>query len=246
MKGEPRLPDQPPMSPPIFTYLNDETPLRCHEHMAILHRGQAGAVRWAGFVSEGLRLGNWCCYLAPALLHDDMLTRLREFGVDVERHLGDHTLQFQQETADPDRLRDWAQSFFTEAEVAHAPAVRWLEEGIWPEPAGIPVPQFFEFHARLNYLVKHYPSVALCQYDVENLEIPHLFSAIAVHRHLLVEGTLVRDNPFYIPAEKFLSMNLEDRDHDLREVFREVGFNVERLLSTLAGYGHLQRPAAGS
>jgi len=81
---------------------------------------------------------------------------------------------------------------------------------------------------------------------VENLEIPHLFSAIAVHRHLLVEGTLVRDNPFYIPAEKFLSMNLEDRDHDLREVFREVGFNVERLLSTLAGYGHLQRPSAGS
>jgi hypothetical protein len=246
VKGEPRLPDQPPTSPPIFTYLNDKTPLRCHEHMAILHRGQAGAVRWAGFVSEGLRLGNWCCYLAPARLHDDMLTRLREFGVNVERHLGDRTLQFQQEAVDPDRLRDWAQSFFTEAEIAHAPAVRWLEEGIWPEPAGIPVPQFFEFHARLNYLVKHYPSVALCQYDVETLEIPYLFSAIAVHRHLLVEGTLVRDNPFYIPAEKFLSMNLEDRDHDLREVFREVGFNVERLLATLAGYGHLQRLSPGS
>jgi len=241
-KGEPRLSDQLPTSPPIFTYLDALIPVRCHEHMAILHRSHAAAVRWAGFVSEGLRLGHWCCYLAPARLHNDMLTRLREFGVDVERRLSDRTLQFQQEMADPRRLLDWAQSFFAGAEIAHAPAVRWLEEGIWPEPAGIPVPQFFEFHARLNYLVKHYPSVALCQYDVENLEIPHLFSAIAVHRHLLVEGTLVRDNPFYVPAEKFLSMSPEDRDRDLRDVFREVGFDLKKLLSTLAGYGQLQRP----
>ncbi len=56
------------------------------------------------------------------------------------------------------------------------------------KPAGISVPQFFELHARLNYLVKHYPSVALCQYHIEHLEVPHLFSAIAVHRHLLVKG----------------------------------------------------------
>ena len=110
------------------------------------------------------------------------------------------------------------------------------------KPADISVPQFFELHSHLNYLVKQYPSVALCHYDTEHLEIPHLFSAIAVHRHLLVEGTLVRDNPFYIPAEKFVAMSPEDRERDLRDVFREVGFDLEKLLSTLAGYGQLQRP----
>lgn len=236
------MPDQPSTSPPIFTYLDPRTPLRSYEHMAILHRGQAAAVRWAGFVSEGLRLGHWCCYLAPAHLHDDMLTKLGDFGVDVKRRLGDRTLQVPREMSDPQRLSAWAQNFFVDAETAHAPAVRWMEEGIWPEPADIPVPQFFEFHARLNYLVKHYPSVALCQYDVEDLEIPHLFSAIAVHRHLLVEGVLVRDNPFYIPAEKFLDMTPQDRDRDLRAIFEEVGFNLQKLLSTLAGYGRLQQP----
>jgi hypothetical protein len=243
-KGEPQLSDQLPASPPVFTYLDAQIPVRRHEHMAILHRGHAAAVRWAGFISEGLRLGNWCCYLAPARLHNDMRNRLREFGVDVEGRLSDRTLQFQQEMADTRRLLHWAQSLFADAEAAHAPAVRWLEEGIWPEPAEIPVPQFFEFHARLNYLVKHYPSVALCQYNVEDLEVPHLFCAIAVHRHLLIDGTLVRDNPFYVPAEKFLSLSPEDRDRDLREVFREVGFDVKKLLSTLAGYGQLQRPAS--
>jgi hypothetical protein len=168
-----------------------------------------------------------------------MLKRLRELGVDVERHLDDRTLQFSPQAPDAGDLLDGAKKFFAEAETAHAPAVRWLEEGVWAKPAGISVPQFFELHARLNYLVKQYPSVALCQYDIEHLEIPHLFSAIAVHRHLLVEGTLVRDNPFYIPAERFLAMSPEDREHDLREVFREVGFDLEKLLSTLAGYGQL-------
>jgi hypothetical protein len=163
--------------------------------------------------------------------------------VDVERHLGEQTLLFPSEAHDVGGLWDWAKKFFADAEAAHAPAVRWLEEGVGAKPAGISVPQFFELHARLNYLVKQYPSVALCQYDIERIEIPHLFSAISVHRHLLVDDTLVRDNPFYLPPERFLSMSPEEREYDLRAAFREVGFDLEKLLSILAGYGRLQRPA---
>jgi hypothetical protein len=211
--------------------------------VAIVHRGGGSADWWPEFVSEGLFRGHRCCCLAPAALHPGMITRLRELGVDVERHLHNQTLQFPPESPDAGDLLDRAKRFFDEAESARAPAVRWLEAGVWAKPPGLPVPQFFELHARLNYLVKHYPSVALCEYNAEQMEIPHLFSAIAVHRHLMVVGTLVRDNPFYIPAEKFLAMSPEDRERDLRDVFREVGFDLEKLLSTLAGYGQLQRPA---
>jgi len=211
--------------------------------MAIVHRGGATAARGAEFVSEGLLRGHRCCCLAPAPRRPIMLTRLRELGVDVERYLADQMLHFPPQTPDAGDLLRWAKRFFAEAESAHAPAVRWLEEGAWAKPTGISVTQLFELHARLNYLVKQYPSVALCQYDIEQLEVPHLFSAIAVHRHLLVEGTLVRDNPFYIPAEKFLAMTPEDRERDLRDVFREVGFDLGKLFATLAGYGQLQRPA---
>ena len=62
--------------------------------------------------------------------------------------------------------------------------------------------------------------------DAARMEIPQLFSAITVHRHLVVEGTLVRDNPFYTPGEKFIGMSPEDRERDLRDVFREVGFDL--------------------
>jgi hypothetical protein len=208
--------------------------------MGIVHRGGTAATLGTDFVREGLDRGHWCCYLAPPALHAIMLARLRELGIDVERYLDDQTLQFPLETPGTSDLADRAKRFFAEAEAARAPAVRWLEEGVWAKAAGISISQFFELHARLNYLVKHYPSVALCEYDTEHLEIGDLFSAIAVHRHLMVEGTLVRDNPFYIPAEKFLAMSPEDREHDLRTVFREAGFDLGRLLSTLAGYGQIQ------
>jgi hypothetical protein len=104
------------------------------------------------------------------------------------------------------------------------------------------MPQFFEFHALLNYQVKMYPSVVICQYDIEQIEIRHLFCAIAVHRHLLVENTLVRDNPFYIPAEKFIPLSPEERERDLQKLFREASFDVDKLLAAVAGYGRLQEP----
>jgi hypothetical protein len=214
--------------------------VRYYEHIAVVHRGSASAALGAKFVSEGLDRGHWCCCLAPPALHAGMLTRLRELGVEVERHLDNQTLQFPLETPDAGDLLNLAKRFFVEAEGAHAPAVRWLEEGVGAKPPGISMKHFFELHAQLNYLVKHYPGAALCQYDTEHLEIPDLFSAIAVHRHLLVEGTLVRDNPFYIPAEKFLAMSREDRERNLRAVFREAGFDLGRLLAALAGYGQLQ------
>ncbi len=236
------MPDQRPTSPRIFTYLDARIPVCCYEHLAVVHRDGASAARGAEFLREGLRLGHRCCYLAPSALQSDMRTRLRQLGLDVERHRNNQTLQFPPPALNAGDLLNGAKRFFADAEDAHAPAVRWLEEGVGVKPAGISVPQFFELHARLNNLVKHYPSVALCQYHIEHLEVPHLFSAIAVHRHLLVKGVLVRDNPFYIPAEKFVAMSPEDRERGLRDVFREVGFDLEKLLSTLAGYGQLQRP----
>ena len=213
--------------------------------MAIVHRGGPSESWGAEFVSEGLTCGHWCCYLAPTALHPDMMTRLRALRGDPERHLDNQTLRFPPPALDAGDLLDRGRRFFAEAETARAPAIRWLEAGVGVKPPGMSVPQFFELHARLNYLVKQYPSVALCTYDVEQMEIPHVFSAIAVHRHLLVEGTLVRDNPFYLSPEKFLAMSPEDREHDLRDIFREVGFDLGKLLSILAGYGQLQRPAPG-
>ena len=107
------------------------------------------------------------------------------------------------------------------------------------ETGKLPMPDFFEFHATMNYRVKHYPSVALCQFALDRIETQDLFAAITVHRHLLIGDTLVRDNPFYIPPEKYLPLPPLEREHDLAQLFREVGFDVDKLLAAIVGYGKL-------
>ncbi|MFB3921266.1 MAG: MEDS domain-containing protein [Terriglobia bacterium] len=227
------------MTPPILTRLEGGIPLLRHEHVAVLYRGKSSAFRFAAFLAEGLPSGELCHYLAPHDYHQEMLGCLRQTAPDLQRFLAAGTLRLSEGPQDIAALRGMVQQLFIVGERAHAPAVRWLEEGIWPEPAGFPMPDFFEFHALLNYQVKHYPSAALCQYDLDLFNPRYLFSTIAVHRHLIVQDTLVRDNPFYIPAEKFIPLSPNERERDLAGLFREVGFSVDKLLEALAAYGRL-------
>jgi hypothetical protein len=227
---------------PLFTHLHGRIPIHRHEHVAILYRGGAEAFRVASFLAEGLKGNDLCIYLAPDDYQTEMLSRLRSLPVEVDRHMRDGSLRLHHGLNTFQELQAWTKAVFGDAERAGVPSLRWLEEGLWPARLGFPMPQFFEFHALLNYQVKHYPSVALCQYDLEQIATHHLFTAIAVHRHLLVEGALVRDNPFYIPAEKFLPLSPGERERGLLQLFRDVEFDVTKLLATLSGYGQLQRP----
>lgn len=232
------------MAAPVFTQLEPGIPITRHEHVAILYRGRSAAFRLASFLAEGLVRGDLCVYLAPLTLHPEMLDRLRAAGIDGDQHVRSGILRLHEGLADFGGLRDWTRQVFVDAERMGAPGVRWLEEGLWPGPVRFPMSQFFEFHALLNFQVKHYSSVALCQYALDEIEVHHLFGAIAVHRHLLVEKTLIRDNPFYIPAEQFVSLSPKDRERDLTRLYRDVGFDVEKLLAAIVGYGRLQQNSA--
>jgi hypothetical protein len=227
------------MSVSVFTQLREGIALAPHEHVAVLCRGRAGVFALVPFLAEGLERRDVCFYLAPRGLHAEMMENLRTLGIDVNAQLQRGRLRLSEGLGNFPELCRSAAEIFHEAERHGAPGVRWLEEGSWPRAVGFPMQQFFDFHAALNYQVKHYPSVALCQYDLDDTEPQHLLSAIAVHRHLILEGALVRDNPFYIPAEKFIPLAPAERQRDLMQVFREVGFDMEKLLAALAGYGHM-------
>jgi len=229
-----------------LTYLYGRIPLHHHEHLAVLYRGREEAFRAASFLAEGLKHNSLCVYLAPDDYQVEMLNRLRALSTDVDCRTREGSLRVHHGSDTLQLLQQWTQAVFDDAERAAVPSLRWLEEGLWPAPLGLPMSHFFEFHALLNYQVKHYPSVAICQYDLERIETPHLLTAIAVHRHLVVEGAPVRDNPFYVPAEKFLPMNPEERERDLLRLFRDVQFDVSRLLSALAGYAQVQQALSKS
>jgi len=228
------------MTAPIFAELEGGIPIARHEHVAILYRGRREAFRYASFLAEGLKRGDLCQYLAPRSYHQEMLEQLRPRVDGLDSFVQSGVLRLHAGVADLATLGEWTKGVFMDAECSQQNGVRWLEEGSWVKAAGFLYSKFFEFDALLNFLTKHYPSVALCQYDLDQIEPSHLFSAIAVHRHLLVEGILVRDNPFYIPAEKFIPLSPAERERDLAELFREVGFNCEKLLAAIVGFGRMQ------
>ncbi len=227
------------MSAPLFTHLEGRIPIARHDHVAVIYHGRTVAFRLLSFLAEGLARGDFCYYLAPLSFHAEMLERLRALRPDIDRHLRSKRLRLD-EGGNLSSLRLRAQQVFNDAERSRAPGVRWLEDGSWPQSVKTQEQEFFEFHAMLNYQVKHYPSAALCQFAIDELQPPQLFTAIAVHRHLIVENTLVRDNPFYIPAEKFIPLSPRERARDLADAFREVGFELEKLLEALKGYGRLK------
>jgi len=228
------------MAPPIFTLLEGRIRLLRHDHVAILSRGSSEAFRFVSFLAEGLEKGDLCLCLASTDFAAELLGRLQGQVRELEQSLHARRLRLHSGSRDLSSLRDFASEVFVDAEENRTPGVRWFEEAGWQKITDFPKTQFFEFHAIVNYQVKHYSSVALCQFDLDETEPDDLLSVISVHRHLLFDNTLIRDNPFYIPPEKFLSMAPEQRSRDLFDLFREMGFDVARLLAAIAGYGRIE------
>ncbi len=227
------------MATPIFTHLEGSLAISRHEHVAVLYRNQSAAYRLVPFVAEGLRKGDLCQVIAAGAFQFETLKQLGTQLKDLDRHLEVGTLRLHQGPEDLRELRRLCKQLFADAEGAHSHGVRWLEDTGWLKTGKLPMPDFFEFHATMNYRVKHYPSVALCQFALDRIETQDLFAAITVHRHLLIGDTLVRDNPFYMPPEKYLPLPPQERENDLAQLFREVGFDVDKLLAAIVGYGKL-------
>ncbi len=250
------------MALPLLTRLGGSIPLALHEHVALFERSGADTTWLSAFLAEGIERGDFCLVVARRSFSDRLLAELRAQAVEVDSYVRSGRLRLHDATelarhgstsltalsgqskgGGQSRERgigELTEQAFKDAESARAPALRWVEDAAWPLEAGLGLDEFFEGHALLNYRVKHYPSVALCCYDLDAIDPPQLFRALAVHRHLIVEKTLVRDNPFYVPPEKFIPMSPQQRERDLMELFRELGFDREKLLAAIRAFGRVR------
>jgi hypothetical protein len=74
-----------------------------------------------------------------------------------------------------------------------------------PEVVNLPGgSRLLEYEARVSLLLRKYPITSICQYDARAFEGGTMMDVLRMHPMLVVRGFVVR-NPFYIPAETFLS-----------------------------------------
>lgn len=229
--------------PSLLTTLEGRFPIARHEHVAAFYRGREDAFRFVSFLNEGLASGDLCCCVGDAKFEGEMLARLRGLCPDLDSFIRSRQLTCHRGAPEAIALRDHLQEVFARAERQRAPALRWLEQEGWAEAAGLPTAHYFEFHALMNFQVKHYPSAAICQFALDGLDPRALCAAIVVHRHLIIENTYVRDNPFYVPPEKYLSLGDKERHREIEKAIRDVGFNTDKLLAALQGYGQIHAGA---
>jgi MEDS: MEthanogen/methylotroph, DcmR Sensory domain len=73
--------------------------------------------------------------------------------------------------------------------------IGWDQPG-WPDTASI-----VEFERRVNAVVRAYPAVVVCTYDLPNLGGLSVMEGGLRNHPIMIMGTrIVRDNPFYLAA----------------------------------------------
>jgi excisionase family DNA binding protein len=160
-------------------------PVELGSHICALYDSDVGRLRLAvPFLSEGLRQGDLCYLVArreagdairKALPRDVPVTKLIVFG-------GAKTA---------DAMYDYLERTFLAAESAGVRTIRLLGDMGWSLARRIPPADLITFEMRVDQsLVKHFPAVAVCQYDVREFAGHAVLGALRSHpdtfRHPLV------------------------------------------------------------
>ena len=167
------------------------------------------------FVRTGLGRGEKCVYVTDTHTASEVRTRLGEQGVDVPTAEASGQLAISHETEtytrdrvfDPERMIAFLVAE-TEKTIAEGyPALCVTGEMSWALRGHPGSEKLVEYEAKLNRdFFPKYACTALCQYERRRFDLALLLDVISTHPIIMI-GTAVYDNPYYIPAAEFLNRN---------------------------------------
>jgi signal transduction histidine kinase len=179
------------------------------------------------FVRVGLERHEQVFYVADENTSDAVLAGLRTAGIDVDAALASHALILSRR---PDSfvksgagypesvVRFWRDA--VGAARAHGfTTLRFLVEMSWALGGKDPTPaKLLELEAVLTSFLRQNGVLALCQYHRRRFDPAVLKGVIQTHP-LVVYGSLVCENPFFVPPEEFLH---PDPNADVERMLRSL------------------------
>jgi signal transduction histidine kinase len=232
--------------------------LKPHEHLChIYDTPEEWSAVVSAFLISGLRRGERCDYIVDTHTADQVRALLHEHGVDVTAAEASGQLAIFHESDvytrggffDPDRMLAFMVNAVETAMSEGYPAIRGAAEMSWVFHGHPGSNRFVEYEAKVNRDVyARYPVTGLCQYEWNRFGLPLLLDVICTHPIIMV-GTTVYDNLYYVPAAEFLSrkhsfadlQNWMDRLAKLKEA-EEKGKKLQQELGRsrrLASVGEL-------
>ena len=164
------------------------------------------------FYRDGFDRGEKATHIVDAEHRDLYLKRLAEDGIDVNKmidtgqlevlpwtdmYVRDHRFDQDAMLASVEELiRSGASAGYTHTKlVGHH--MDWV---FADKPA---VNSLLEYEARLNDLLSKYGAPVICNYDLSKVNASVAIDIIRTHP-LVIIGGLLRENPFFVPPDKFL------------------------------------------
>ncbi len=164
------------------------------------------------FLTSGLKGREKNACFSEKLDDEKLRQLLTENGINLDQARAKNDLvtaepseiYFHQGKFEPKRMLELLTNFHNDAEQEGYPAARIIGEmtsEIQNVPGGS---ELFEYEAGVNQLLKTHPVTAVCQYDAHAFDGATIMDVMKVHPMMLVRGNVIH-NPFYVPAEEFLS-----------------------------------------
>jgi len=179
------------------------------------------------FIRIGLDRGEKCIYIADDGTVGDVRQAMQSEGIDVERAIASKALLLA--TKEQAYLEhgsfhpDWMFTFWKEAtQLAMSEgfsALRATGETEWVLRGGRGLERWMEYESRLTHTLSENNCSALCQYN-RRLFPPELILDVIRTHPMVVYGSTVCRNLYYVPADEFLGTNQTARE-------------VERLLTNI-------------
>jgi PAS domain S-box-containing protein len=179
------------------------------------------------FIRIGLDRGEKCIYIADDGTVGDVRQAMQSEGIDVERAIASKALLLA--TKEQAYLEhgsfhpDWMFTFWKEAtQLAMSEgfsALRATGETEWVLRGGRGLERWMEYESRLTHTLSESNCSALCQYN-RRLFPPELILDVIRTHPMVINGSTVCRNLYYVPANEFLGTN-------------QTGREVERLLTNI-------------
>ena len=210
---------------PLITALEQLGP---HDHFCSIYESPEEHYAVAiPFIRIGLDRGEKCIYIADDGTVGDVREAMQSEGIDVDRATRSNALVLA--TKEQAYLEhgsfhpDWMFTFWQEAtELAMSEgfsALRATGETEWVLRGGRGLERWMEYESRLTHTLSESNCSALCQYN-RRLFPPELILDVIRTHPMVVYGSTVCRNLYYVPPDEFLATNQTARE-------------VERLLTNI-------------
>ena len=210
---------------PLITALERLGP---HDHLCSIYESPEDHYAVAiPFIRIGLDRGEKCIYIADDGTVGDVRQAMESEGIDVDRAIASNALVLA--TKDQAYLEhgsfdpDWMFSFWKEAtQLAMSEgfsALRATGETEWVLRGGRGLERWMEYESRLTHTLSESNCSALCQYN-RRLFPPELILDVIRTHPMVVYGSTVCRNLYYVPPDEFLGTN-------------QTACEVERMLTNI-------------